>query len=150
VDITDLIGGVIASLQSESSNKQITLHFQSEPQPTFAFGEPTMLRRLFFNIIHNAVLYTPERGNIRISLSSNRQYTEIRVKDTGIGIPLQDQKKIFDRFYRVDSSRSQTKGYGLGLAICKSIIELHKGRIVVHSALGQGSTFILMLPRVIS
>jgi signal transduction histidine kinase len=146
VDITDLIGSVIASLQIESSNKQIALHFQPQPEPTFAFGQPTMLRRLFFNIIHNAIIYTPAEGSVWISLSANKQYTQVEVKDTGIGISPEDQEKIFNRFYRADSSRSQTKGYGLGLAICKSIVELHHGKITVHSVIGQGSTFTIMLP----
>jgi len=146
VDITDLIGSVIASLQVESSNKQIALHFQPEPEPTFAFGEPTMLRRLFFNIIHNAIIYTPSDGNVWISLSANKQYTQVEVKDTGTGISPEDQEKIFNRFYRADSSRSQTRGYGLGLAICKSIVELHHGKITVRSALGEGSTFTISLP----
>jgi signal transduction histidine kinase len=148
VDVTDLIGSVIANLQTESTNKKIALHFRPEAEPTFVCGQPSMLRRLFSNIIHNAILYTPAEGNIWVSLSANKQYTQVEVKDTGIGISPEDQEKIFNRFYRVDTSRSQTKGYGLGLAICKSIVELHHGRITVHSALGQGSTFNVMLPMV--
>jgi signal transduction histidine kinase len=146
VDITDLIGSVIASLQIESSNKQIALHFQSSSEPVFAYSEPTMLRRLFFNIIHNAIIYTPSGGNVWISLSSNNQYSQVEVKDSGMGISPEDQEKIFNRFYRADSSRSQTKGYGLGLAICKSIVELHHGKITVRSTLGEGSTFTINLP----
>ena len=148
VDMTDLIGSVIASLQTESINKKITLHFKAEAEPTFAWGQPSMLRRLFFNLIHNAILYTPPEGSVWISLLANKQYTEVGVKDTGIGILAEDQERIFNRFYRVDSSRSETKGYGLGLAICKSIVELHHGSINVHSALGQGSTFTVTLPTV--
>ncbi len=146
VDVTDLIGSVIASLQAESANKGISLHFKSEAEPTFAWGQPSMLRHLFFNLIHNAILYTPAEGNVWISLLANKQSTRVEIKDTGIGISPQDQEKIFDRFYRVDHSRSHIKGYGLGLAICKSIVELHHGRITVHSALGQGSTFTVILP----
>jgi signal transduction histidine kinase len=148
VDITDLIGSIIASLQAESSRKNVALSFVPEAEPTFARGQTTMLRRLFFNIIHNAILYTPAGGSVHISLLTNKQYTQVEVKDTGIGISPEDQEKIFNRFYRVDSSRSQTKGYGLGLAICKSIVELHHGKITVRSALGQGSTFTVMLPTV--
>lgn len=146
VDITDVIGSVIASLQPEASNKKIALYFKPEAEPTFVWGQPLMLRRLFFNLIHNAILYTPAEGNVWVSLSANKQYTQVEVEDTGIGISPENQEKIFNRFYRVDSSRSQTKGYGLGLAVCKSIIELHHGKIAVHSALGEGSTFTVMLP----
>jgi len=146
VDMTDMIGSVIASLQTETKEKRITLHFEPDVESTFVSGQPSMLRRLCFNIVHNAILYTPPEGSVWISLSTNKQYAQVEVKDTGIGILQEDQKKIFSRFYRVDSSRSQTTGYGLGLAICKSIVNLHHGSIVVHSALGQGSTFIITLP----
>lgn len=146
VDMTDLIGSVIANLQTESTDKKITLHVKANAEPTFVSGQPCMLRRLFFNIVHNAILYTPAEGNIWVSLSVNKQYTEITVKDTGIGISAEDQKKIFNRFYRVDPSRSQTKGYGLGLAICKSIVKRHHGMLTVRSALGQGSMFTVTLP----
>ena len=146
VDITDVIGRVIASLHMASSEKHIELNFQPAAEPTFVCGEPIMLRRLFFNILQNAVVYTPSGGNVRISLLANNKYIQIEVKDTGVGISPKDQKRIFDRFYRVDSSRSQTKGYGLGLAISKSIIELHHGKIVVHSILGKGSIFTITFP----
>lgn len=147
IDLTDLIGSVISNLQSESSNKHISLSFETEAEPTFAWGQEPMLRRLFFNLIHNAILYTPSPGSVHVSLSSNKQYSLVEVKDTGIGISPEDHEKIFDRFYRVDTSRSRTRGYGLGLAISKSIVELHHGKITVHSALGKGSTFTVMIPK---
>lgn len=147
VDITDLIGSIVASLQTEGTKKEIAIHFQPEEEPTFARGEPAMLRRLFFNLTHNAIQYTPSQGQIWISLATGKQYAEVKIRDTGVGIPPEDQEKIFNRFYRVDSSRSRTEGYGLGLAICKSIVELHHGSIDVRSVLGQGSTFTVMLLR---
>lgn len=146
VDITDLIGSVIASLQAESAKKEIALHLQPEEEPTFALGQPAMLRRLFFNVIHNAIQYTPSQGEVWVYLASGKQYAEVKIRDTGTGIPLEDQEKIFNRFYRLDPSRSRTKGYGLGLAICKSIVELHHGTITLRSAPGQGSTFTIRLP----
>jgi len=146
VDITDLIGSVIAGLQAQSTKQEIAVHFQPEEEPTFVRGQPGMLTRLFLNLIQNAIQYTPSHGEIWISLSTGKQYVEVEVRDTGVGIPPEDQQKIFDRFYRVDQSRSQTKGYGLGLAICKSIVELHHGSITVRSALGKGSTFTVILP----
>jgi signal transduction histidine kinase len=146
VDITDLIGSVIAGLQAQSTKQEIAIHFQPEEEPTFVRGQPGMLRRLFFNLIQNAIQCTPLHGEIWISLSTGKQYVEVEVRDTGVGISPEEQEKIFNRFYRVDVSRSQTKGYGLGLAICKSIVELHHGRITVRSALGKGSTFTVILP----
>jgi len=146
VDITDLIGSIIASLQAESTNKEIAIRFETEEEPTFAWGQPAMLRRLFFNLIDNAIQYTPSQGEICISLATGKQYAQVKIRDTGVGIPPEDLEKIFDRFYRVDPSRSRTKGYGLGLAISKSIVELHHGSITVRSALGKGSTFTVILP----
>jgi signal transduction histidine kinase len=146
VDITDLIGSIIASLQTESSKKDISVHFEPEEAPTFTRGQPAMLRRLFFNIIHNAIHYTPLKGEIWISLSTGKQYVQVKIKDNGIGISPEDQEKVFNRFYRIDDSRSQTKGYGLGLAICKSIVELHRGKITLQSAVNRGSTFTISLP----
>jgi len=146
VDVTDLIGSIIASLQVESAKKEITIHFEPEEEPTFAWGQPVMLRRLFFNLIGNAIQYTPSQGEICISLATGKQYAQVKIRDTGVGIPPEDLEKIFDRFYRVDPSRSRTKGYGLGLAISKSIVELHHGSITVRSALGKGSTFTVILP----
>ena len=146
VDITDLIGSVIAGLQAESSQKQITLHFQPEEEPSFACGHPALLKRLFFNIIHNAIIYTPPGGDVWISLSTAAKQVQVEVKDNGIGIPPESQDKVFNRFYRVDDSRSQTKGYGLGLAISKSIVDLHRGKITLTSALNEGSVFTVWLP----
>jgi signal transduction histidine kinase len=146
VDVTDLIGGAIADLQAESRKKEITIHFEPEEELTFVWGQSAMLRRLFLNLIDNAIQYTPSRGEIWISLSTGKQYTEVKVRDSGTGIAAEDQERIFDRFYRVDQSRSRTKGYGLGLAICKSIVELHHGTIAVRSDLGKGATFTVTLP----
>jgi signal transduction histidine kinase len=146
VDVTDLIGSIIASLQAESAKKEIAIHFQLEEEPTFVQGQPAMLRRLFLNLIQNAIQYTPSHGEIWISLSTGKQYVEVKIRDTGVGIPPEEQEKIFNRFYRVDASRSQTKGYGLGLAICKSIVELHHGSMTIRSASGKGSTFTVILP----
>jgi signal transduction histidine kinase len=146
VDVTDLIGSIVASVQAESTEKEITIHFEPEGEPTFVRGQPAMLRRLFLNLIDNAIQYTPSHGEIWVSLATGKQYTEVKIRDSGAGIAAQDQEKIFDRFYRTDPSRSGTKGYGLGLAICRSIVELHQGSIAVRSALGEGSTFAVMLP----
>jgi signal transduction histidine kinase len=147
VDVTDLIGSIVASVQGESAEKEVTIHFEPEGEPTFVLGQAAMLRRLFFNLIDNAIRYTPSRGEIWISLATGKQCTQVEIRDVGVGIPAGDQEKIFDRFYRTDPSRSRTKGYGLGLAICKSIVELHHGTIAVRSAPGEGSTFTVTLPR---
>jgi len=108
-------------------------------------GDEHQLRRAFLNIIDNAVKYTPEGGRILISLEIGEGFTRVRVSDSGIGIPPENLPFIFDRFYRVDKSRS-SEGYGLGLSITKSIIEAHKGSLSIESEPGRGTTVIIDLP----
>jgi len=110
-------------------------------------GDNLRLRQLFLNLIDNAIKYTPEGGSVDISVVQRDGMAEIKVRDTGIGIPVAEQSKIFDRFYRVDKARSrEVGGSGLGLAIAKMITELHKGTIAVSSEPPQGSTFLISLP----
>ncbi|MCL6087413.1 MAG: ATP-binding protein, partial [Actinobacteria bacterium] len=146
VDLTDVINNVIAILQEKYKKKKITLKFKPADESITMSGQISMIRQLFFNIIDNAIIYTPENGKINISLSAEINNVVVKVKDTGIGISSEDQKKIFERFYRADFSRSQEKGYGLGLAICRSIVSLHKGSINVSSQLGKGTTITVYFP----
>lgn len=147
VDLTDILNNVISTLKEKINKKKITLKLKPANESITITGQTLMLRQLFFNIIDNAIIYTPENGMINIILSTNTNYVIIKIKDTGIGIAPQEQKKIFERFYRVDSSRSQAKGYGLGLAICQSIVRIHKGYINIASKLGKGTKVIIYLPR---
>jgi heavy metal sensor kinase len=109
-------------------------------------GDKMRLQQLFTNLIDNAIKYTSE-GSIRVTLEKNQEVAFVKIKDTGIGIPNDEQKNIFKRFYRVDKSRSrETGGVGLGLSIAEWIANIHGGRIEVDSALDKGSTFTVYLP----
>ncbi len=109
-------------------------------------GDEGRLQQLFANLIDNAIKYT-QKGSIQITLEKEEETAIIRVTDTGIGIPKEEQEKIFKRFYRVDKSRSrETGGVGLGLSIAEWIAQIHRGRIEVESELNQGSTFTVYLP----
>jgi len=109
-------------------------------------GDKVRLQQLFTNLIDNAIKFTAQ-GSIRVSVEKNEKTVLAKIKDTGIGIPGEEQGKIFKRFYRVDKSRSrETGGVGLGLSIAEWIVHLHNGRIDVQSQLGQGSTFTVTLP----
>jgi two-component system phosphate regulon sensor histidine kinase PhoR len=147
VDLTDLLNNVISTLKEKINKKKIILKLKLADESITIIGQASMLRQLFFNIIDNAIIYTPENGKINIALSANTNQVIIKVIDTGIGIAPKEQKKVFERFYRVDSSRSQTKGYGLGLAICQSIVSIHKGHIDIASKLGKGTAVTVFLPR---
>lgn len=112
------------------------------------YGDINLLEQAFSNIIQNAIKYTPEGGTVTISTEDDDHSIQIRISDSGIGIPEKDIPHIFERFYRVDKERSRKLGgTGLGLSIAKWIIDSHGGTISVDSTVGKGTTFIISLPK---
>lgn len=110
-------------------------------------GDAVKLQQVIYNVIDNAIKYTPRGGTVRCSLSRVGRRVVVRVADSGIGIPAADLPHVFDRFYRVDKARSRaTGGTGLGLSIVKQIVQLHGGTITAESEEGKGSTFTIELP----
>ena len=110
-------------------------------------GDALKLQQVVYNIIDNAIKYTPRGGEVHCTLNRAGKKAIIRVQDTGVGIPEADLPHIFDRFYRVDKARSrETGGTGLGLSIVKQFVLLHGGNITAKSAPGKGSTFVIELP----
>lgn len=150
IDVTDLINKVKQSLQSKSSKKKITisLHVAESMDSPMVTGHEILLRQLFYNLIDNAITYTPTNGKITISLSELKNTIVIAIADTGVGIAKEELDKITSRFYRTDASRSETKGYGLGLAIVKSIVKRHHGKLLINSEKDKGSTFTVILLKV--
>jgi heavy metal sensor kinase len=124
------------------------LNFQlGQTQDLAVKGDEARLRELFMNLMDNAIRYTPSLGTVSVSLRREGQMAVVAITDTGVGIPAEDIPFIFERFYRVDKSRSRTEGgTGLGLAICRHIAEVHGGKIEVESQVGAGSTFSVWLP----
>ena len=110
-------------------------------------GDEAMLRQLFFNLLDNAIKYTPSGGTVSVSSLTEGQMAVVAITDTGIGMAPEDIPLIFERFYRVDKARSRVGGgTGLGLAISQRIAEAHGGKIEVESQVGKGSTFTVSLP----
>ncbi len=109
------------------------------------YADPVLFGRAVSNLVDNAVRFTPDRGRISISLATNPHGAEITVEDTGCGVAADHLPRLFDRFYRVDPSRS-SEGTGLGLALVKSIVDLHGGSVAVASELGQGTRVTLKFP----
>ncbi|MBX9696138.1 MAG: HAMP domain-containing histidine kinase [Cyanobacteria bacterium] len=110
-------------------------------------GNKDGLHTVFSNLIKNALLYTPSGGTVTVSVVQSGNHSVVSVADTGIGIAPENQKKLFDRFYRVDESRSRAEGgTGLGLSIVQAMVARHNGEITVESELGKGTTFIVTLP----
>lgn len=113
----------------------------------YTYADADRMREVITNIYDNAIKYTDE-GKISIGLTGNNEVVQLYVRDTGPGIPAEDVPHLFQKFYRVDNSATRTiGGTGLGLFICRKIVELYKGRIWVESKLGTGSTFFINLPR---
>jgi heavy metal sensor kinase len=141
-----LIQGICNFFRVLADQKKITLEVNSI-QEIIVRGDRTRLQQLFTNLIDNAIKFTPEGGAIHITVEKNNGSVQVKIKDNGVGIPKEEQEKIFKRFYRVDKSRSkETGGVGLGLSISEWIAQAHQGRIEVDSELNQGSTFTVFLP----
>ena len=99
------------------------------------------------NLVENAIKYNQEEGWVRVTLDADHKFFYVKVADSGIGIPEEEQNRIFERFYRVDKARSrETGGSGLGLSITRSVVLMHKGVIKISSKTGEGSIFTLRIP----
>lgn len=148
INVKSVTDKVVNNLSKVAKEKNIKIVNRLASQKINA--DHSKIENLITILIDNAIKYTPENGKITISLVTNRRrnYIKIRVKDTGIGIASKEISKIFDRFYRADTSRSKVKveGYGLGLSFAKKIVDEHGGTINVLSELGKGSIFIVKLP----
>ncbi|MFY9271160.1 MAG: ATP-binding protein [Candidatus Manganitrophaceae bacterium] len=111
-------------------------------------ADPEKLNQALINLLENAIKYTPEKGKIGVAAFENEASVSITIQDSGIGIPKEDLGRIFERFYRVDRTRSrELGGTGLGLSIVKHIMEAHGGKVTVESDLGKGSRFTLSFPK---
>ena len=134
---------------ADSKHIKIYYNFEDENVAIQAYGD--YIKQLFLNLIDNAIKYTPEGGTVIINQFTRNNEITIEVIDNGVGIPKEDQDKIFQRFYRVDKARSRSVGgTGLGLAITKHIVNSLQGNISVESKLGEGSKFIVTIPTKIS
>jgi two-component system phosphate regulon sensor histidine kinase PhoR len=147
VDLAALVERVVDLRRPSAEKKGQGLDAIVAPDVPDVLGDADYLERAVSNLVDNAVKYTPEGGSIRITASRRGAQVAVQVSDDGIGIPESDLPRIFERFYRVDKSRSRDMGgTGLGLAIVKHVIQSHGGTIEVESALGKGSTFRVLLP----
>jgi two-component system heavy metal sensor histidine kinase CusS len=147
VDIDQLLLELVNNMRLVAQEKQQSILLTENPTCHVA-GDRQQLLRVFYNLVDNAIKYTPVAGQITITSIATDATVTIRVTDTGIGVAAHDQPRIFDRFFRVDTSRSsEVAGAGLGLSICQSIVRCHGGSINVESDIGNGATFTVQLPR---
>jgi heavy metal sensor kinase len=146
VNLCVLAGEVVTQLSVLAEEKKQSLALEVLPE-VWLDGDPLVLRLALINLVDNAIKYSPERASVRVVVSVNDDHAVLEVVDEGPGIAPEHQRQIFDRFYRVDKSRSrQMGGVGLGLAITRWAVEIHGGSITVENAREQGSVFRVMLP----
>lgn len=148
VTVLDIIERVTSALQLQASQKNITINVElHRDMPHAVEADQALLHQALYNLMENAIKYTPENGSVSIRTLSQPGYLIFAIEDSGIGIPPEDLPHLFEKFYRgrQREARSQS-GSGLGLAIVHSIAESHRGRIWVDSVSGKGSTFYLQIP----
>jgi len=139
VNLCQLIGEVVVLYEYVAEEKQI--HIQTECLPALpATADRNRLRQVFANLLDNALKYTPANGSVVIRGFAEGKKSVVEFSDTGMGIPAEEQSRIWERLYRGDKSRSQ-RGLGLGLSLVKAVVEAHRGNVSVHSEPGKGSTF---------
>ena len=147
-DLGQLINEVIEELEIQASNKEISLFFQGKTSGIMVIGDRDRITQVLINLGFNSIRYGKQGGTTNYKLSDTGEKIIVEVIDNGIGIPLQHQNRIFERFYRVDAHRNrETGGSGLGLSICKHIIDAHGEKIQVISTEGAGSVFSFALPK---
>ena len=173
VNLPEILGDIVDQVQILARSKNLQVETINHQEETRILGDSLRIRELFLNLVENAIKYTEQGGSIQIRMEKETGHlptltsravksevtssapkeegeigiAKITISDTGIGIAREDQEKIFNRFYRVDKARSREQGgSGLGLSICKWIVEAHLGEITVESEPGKGSSFIVKLP----
>lgn len=144
VPIFRAASGIIEREKAQSPLHSFVLDIPQDLPPVLA--DPLRFERILHNLIDNAIKYSPEGGEIRISASNDGTCITVSVKDQGVGIAPEDQPKLFEPFQRLETMRQATQGVGLGLVVCKRLVEAHGGRIWVESEKGKGSTFSFTLP----
>ena len=148
IDLSSFLRDVIRDLEKKLANKQLHLLVDVSPDLPPIHADRTRLQEALYNLLDNAVKYSREHGEIRLSARQRDSEVELAVSDDGIGIAKEDLPRIFERFYRADKARSPDKvrGTGLGLAIVKHIAQLHGGRVEAESELDKGTIIRVVLP----
>ena len=146
VNINELLEQILKRLKPIAEKKDVEVVLESF-RPVVAEIDEMKLSLAISNLVENAVKYNYEKGWVHVSLNADHKYFYIKVADSGIGIPQEDQAHIFERFYRVDKSHSREMGgTGLGLAIARNAVIMHRGSVKVYSSEGEGTTFTVRIP----
>ncbi len=147
-DLVESAVSVYEAMRLDVEKHGIELQIALPGEPIRVYGDRARIEQVIINVMTNAVRYTPSGGTVTMELDRTEAMAEVRVRDTGIGIPEEDLPHIFDRFYRVDKARSRAMGgTGLGLSIAYEIVKRHEGQIRIESKVGEGTTVHICLPR---
>ena len=147
LSILNILRDCVVKMEMAAKQKNQSLSFEAIGELCEINGDKDRIEQVIINIISNAIKYTPENGSIKVTAKRLKDSVEIRIADSGIGIPKDDLPRLFERFYRVDKARSRSMGgTGLGLSIAKNIVEAHKGSIRIESEYGKGSEVIINFP----
>ena len=145
-NLKELVENIVEFLSVQVKDKGLSLSVKI-PSNIEVMVDKSQIERVFINLISNAIKFTPEKGKISLITKRTKDFVQVNISDTGIGIPNEVQEKIFEEFYRVDNPiNEKVKGTGLGLSLVKNIIEAHQGSIWIESKPGAGSTFSFLLP----
>jgi len=147
LNLSESINQTAKKLIIQARNKNVTMHVSQIPNDMNIYFDRDGFEQVLLNIAGNAVKYTPENGNVWINAYRNNNSINISIKDDGIGIPKEDQARVFERFYRVDKARSrELGGTGLGLSIAKQIAEAHNCKLTINSELNKGTEITITIP----
>ena len=147
VNLTELASDCVQSLQINAQSRTVDLCLAAPKAPIYIKGNKSLLEELLYNLCDNAIRYNKPQGSVTVTLRPEQGGTALQVADTGIGIPEKYRERIFERFFRVDKSRSkETGGTGLGLAIVKHIAQVHDAPVELDSVEGQGTTITVHFP----
>ncbi len=145
VDLCQIVREAVDLYEYVAEEKHVTVNTEL-PGPCEASVDKTRMRQVFANLLDNAIKYTPEHGNVTIAAAAQNGTAVVTFRDSGIGIPAEEQNKIWARLYRGDKSRSQ-RGLGLGLSLVKAVVEAHGGSVEIHSQPEKGAEFVVRLKR---
>jgi signal transduction histidine kinase len=147
-DLSSVVSSAVEMLNETAAQRNVTLHADIAPDVGVIRAQPNQVDQVLLNLLSNAIKYNRADGEVWVNVEGNESTVRVSVRDTGRGIPSEDQPYVFERFFRSQAnSRANPEGSGLGLAIVKAVIEKHHGAIWLESAPDEGSTFTFILPR---
>ena len=146
-NIVSIVEDITLSIKDFAEEKEISLIFDTNIEEKYTLCDNDKIERIILNLMSNAIKFTPKGGEIKVEIVGKNSGIQISVTDTGIGIPLENQKDVFERFVQVDKSLSRSnEGSGIGLSLVKSFVEMHNGKIIIDSSYIEGTRFVIDLP----